>query len=75
MWMCSKGLKTGKRAKAKTSPDTGTWFVGLSVTGSWIGIELTSGCRVGTQSTQDLFWNEMSLINGKKETEATHGND
>jgi hypothetical protein len=73
--MYSKSLKTGKKAGGKTKAGTDTWFVGLSKCGSMIAIKHTNGCKSGTYCTQDLFWNETLLINGKKETGAIHGND
>ena len=77
MWMYSRSLKTGKRGKARTKTDTGTWFVGLSATGSWIGIERIDGSKDGKKSTPDLFWNETSLFNGRGAIAAmkANGND
>jgi hypothetical protein len=75
--MYTRNLKAGKRGKATTKAGTGTWFVGLSATGSWIGIERIDGSKDGKKSTPDLFWNETSLSNGRGATAAmkASGND
>lgn len=70
-----KNYSLGKRAKGRTKADTDIWFVGLSVCGLPIGIRRSNGCKVGMTSTPDLFWNEMFMSNGKKETAERAGND
>lgn len=67
-------LKNGKKVKVTMKADTSTLSVGLSECVSKTEIMPISGYKVGTKNIPALFWNPMSLINGKKETKERKGN-
>ena len=75
--MSMKNTKTGKKAKAMTKTGTDALSGGLSESEYKTETKPTSGYKIGTKNIPALFWNPMSLSNGKKATKAKKrtGND
>jgi hypothetical protein len=59
-------MKSGKKVKAKMSPDIGTSSGGLL--GKELKTEITpsNGYAVGTKNIPALFWKQTSLPSGKR---------
>lgn len=72
-WMTNS--RPGKKAKAMTRVDTGTWCAGSSSIGCAIETEPSSGLTPGMKNTQAQFLSETFSASGTEAIVARDGND